>query len=384
MFCSVKNRAIALAVAILFLLSSLAPASAKSLAWTGESPSLTSTFSVESLGGVWPGQKPAVIAKNGRLDIFMKGFDQQLYHYWQGPGQSFRLESLGGSFSSYAGVSATSGADGYRDVFAVGTDKRLHHYWQRPGEAYFRHEVLGGGPWSETSPVEAVSWGAGRWDVFVEQIDYGSHLYHYWYPHHEPSGPTAGLEYLGHLGASASAISATTWPDRLDVFVSLPTGCVRHYWQNSGEPFHVECLLPNYGGGQLSVVAVSGYPGRLDVFAPTFYAAANAISIDHFWQNPGSGGWGREGTTLPAAVCRVEMDAATWGQQRLDYFTVYQASCLGGTFNLNHHWQEDAPFQNESLDGSWPGGFSSASWGPRRLDVFTIGHNRELYHHWQG
>jgi hypothetical protein len=76
---------------------------------------------------------------------------------------------------------------------------------------------------------------------------------------------------------------------------------------------------------------------------------------------------------------RVEPATVSWGRGRLDTFLI------GERGQLFHYWQDNGPFYNESLGGSWPTGVQPAavSWGRGRLDVFLIGTNRQLYHYWQ-
>ena len=70
----------------------------------GQAEASDGGFRLESLGGVWPSQQPAVISmgQRQRIDVFMIGYDTQLYHYWEEFGQPFQLESLGGSFRGSA------------------------------------------------------------------------------------------------------------------------------------------------------------------------------------------------------------------------------------------------------------------------------------------
>ena len=80
----------------------------------------------ESLGGVLT-SAPAVAAWNyGRLDVFVKGTDNALWHKWYQGGWS-SWESLGGVLTSAPAVASWS--LGRLDVFAKGTDNALWHKW---------------------------------------------------------------------------------------------------------------------------------------------------------------------------------------------------------------------------------------------------------------
>lgn len=234
------------------------------------------SFKLESLGGSWAQQKPAVAAQRIRLDIFMVGDNHQLYHYWQGQGEPFRLESLGGSFRG--GVTAFSWDIHHRDVFAIGSDNQLYHYWQGPSEARFNHEVLGGN-WDGT--VKAVSWGPGRWDVFAVGTNF--ELYHYWYPRYEPTGPTFGLESLGGNHTTTWTLASIAWPGRLDVFAHGDNWGLLHYFQRAGEPFAVE-KVPGRPGPGYHLDAVSWGPGRLDVFRCA--TRLSVTELQHFLAEP--------------------------------------------------------------------------------------------------
>jgi hypothetical protein len=125
----------------------------------------------ESLGGVLT-SGPAVSSwSNGRLDTFVRGTDNALWHKWFQNGWS-NWESLGGVLTSSPGVS--SWRSGRLDVFVRGTDNALWHKWYQ--NHWYNWESLGG---VLTSSPDAVSWGRNRIDVFVRGTDYA--LWHKWY-----------------------------------------------------------------------------------------------------------------------------------------------------------------------------------------------------------
>ncbi|MEH2385895.1 MAG: hypothetical protein V7K14_08975, partial [Nostoc sp.] len=63
---------------------------------------------------------------SGRLDVFVRGTDNALWHKWFDGGWS-GWESLGGILTS--SPTAVSWSYGRIDVFARGTDNALWHQW---------------------------------------------------------------------------------------------------------------------------------------------------------------------------------------------------------------------------------------------------------------
>jgi len=73
--------------------------------------------------------------------------------------------SLGGALTSGPGVA--SWGPGRLDVFVRGSDNGLWHMWW-DGGVYHSWESLGG---VLTTDPECISWGAGRIDCFVSSTD---------------------------------------------------------------------------------------------------------------------------------------------------------------------------------------------------------------------
>ena len=118
----------------------------------------------ESLGGVLTSDPAAVSGAAGRLDVFVRGIDNALWHKSYDGGWS-GWESLGGVLTT--GPDVASWGAGRLDVFVRGTDNALWHRSQ-DGGAWSAWESLGG---VLTSDPAAVSGGAGRLDVFVRGTD---------------------------------------------------------------------------------------------------------------------------------------------------------------------------------------------------------------------
>lgn len=129
----------------------------------------------ESLGGVLPsGEAPTVVSwGSNRLDVFVKGTDNALWHRWWDGSRWGGWESLGGILTSTP--SAVSWGPYRLDVFVQGTDRAL---WQKSwnGNLWSQWHSLGG---ILTSQTAAVSWGRYRLDVFARGTD--NALWHKWW-----------------------------------------------------------------------------------------------------------------------------------------------------------------------------------------------------------
>src|SRR5262245_43717041 len=117
---------------------------------------MAATFGSESLGGEWGSiVKPGVATASQRLDVFLIGMNEQLYHYWwphwTPSGAQWGLESLGGSWPQQS-VTVQRWRNRL-DAFLIGHDSTLHHFWQLPGEAFQSRSL--GGDWP-LGPLQAV------------------------------------------------------------------------------------------------------------------------------------------------------------------------------------------------------------------------------------
>jgi glycosyltransferase involved in cell wall biosynthesis len=168
----------------------------------------------EPLGGVLTSGPGACSWSPGRVDVFVRGTDNALWHKWFSGGWS-GWESLGGVLTS--DPAAVSWGANRIDVFVRGTDNALWHKWFSGGWSGW--ESLGG---VLTSGPGACSWSSGRLDVFVRGTD--NALSHKWF-----SGGWSGWESLG--GVLTSDPAAVSWgADRIDVFVRGTDNALWHKW----------------------------------------------------------------------------------------------------------------------------------------------------------
>ena len=203
-------------------------------------------FDWENLGGSLTSAPGAAAWGVGRLDVFARGKNNQLVHKWW-DGQWKGWENLGGVLSSSPAVAAWG--PNRLDIFVQGTDNAMWHKWW--DGRWYDWENLGG---QLTSAPAAASWGSGRLDVFVRGTD--NAVWHKWF-----DGSWHEWEPMG--GVIRGAPAATSWgPNRVDIFA-----------RGTDDGLHQKTFAGTWGGwvphgGQLTSgpAAEAWAPGRLDVF----------------------------------------------------------------------------------------------------------------------
>ncbi|HSX45843.1 MAG TPA: cohesin domain-containing protein [Candidatus Saccharimonadia bacterium] len=271
----------------------------------------STTGSTITVTGV--GSGPASVSwASGRIDVFVRGSDNMLWHrYFAGSWSNW--ESLGGVLASNPTV--TSWGPGRLDVFAKGNDGQMWHMWYENG--WSRWEALGG---ALASAPAATTWSPGRLDVFVRGTD--NQLWHRWYT----NGWSPGWENLG--GGLSSNPAVASWSvGRLDVFVRGTDNQLWHRWFSNGG------WSPGYEGlgGTLATgpAAVSWAQNRIDVFSEATDSSLQQSSYNGSWT-----GWSSLGGTLTSTP-----SVSTQGSGKLDVFA-------GAT---------DSSLQQSSYNGSWSG-----------------------------
>ena len=205
----------------------------------------------EDLGGILTSAPAVASWQPNRLDVFVRGTDQSLYHKWWDGSRWSDWESLGGTLTSAPAVS--SWQPNRLDVFSRGSGQTLYHKWW-DGRGWNGWESLGG---TLTSSPAAVSWGPNRIDVFARGQN--QNLIHKWWDGFNWSN----WESLGGTLTSGPAVSSTR-PNQLQVFARGTNndlfqitwnGSRWSSWQNLG------------GNLDYEPAAVSWRPNRIDVFA---------------------------------------------------------------------------------------------------------------------
>ena len=317
------------------------------------------------LGGVLTSDIAAGRNADGRLEVFVRGTDNGLYHIWQ--------TTAGGGWSGWAGLggglsgdpAVARNADGRLEVFVAGGGGQPNHIWQ----------VTAGGGWSGwagmggaiTSPPAVGLNADGRLEVFVRGTD--SQLYHNWQV-------TAGGGWSGWMSRggmlTGNPLVIRNADGRLEVFAAGA----------GGQPYHIWQVTP--GGGWSGWAGMGGaitsdwgaainHDGRLEVFAR---GTDNALY--HNWQVRAGGGW--SGWASLGGILTSAPSLCVNPDGRLEAFA------RGTDMALYHIWQTTAG-GGWSGWGTLGGGLS----GPPtveanadgRLEVFVEGTDNGLYHTWQ-
>jgi hypothetical protein len=290
----------------------------------------------EPLGGVLNGGPAVSSWGEGKLDVFVRGADNQLHHQayrsdqnppWRG------WEALGGIHTS--DPAAVSWGINRIDVFERGQNRQLWHMyhnglrwsgWTSEGVSGL---VTNGGP-------TVTSWGPGRLDLFARGTD--NQLYHKWYSNNRWSdqrdGFPNGWQPLG--GQLTSDPSAVAWSSgRIDVFAIGSSHNLIHRWfdDRSGGWSNWESL----GGGPqdtsgdwifVGTPAVSSWaPGRLDIVVKT-----DNERVYHKWYNGQWSGWDRV-TPSSESIPNPNLESISWGNGRIDLFGTNPSNN-----NLMHKW----------------------------------------------
>ncbi len=263
----------------------------------------------EHLGGGLTSGPDAASWGEGRLDTFVRGGDNALWHKaWDGTGWS-QWASLGGFLTSDPGV--VSWGENRLDVFVRGGDNALwHRAWD--GIGWSQWESLGG---FLTSAPDVASWDSGRLDVVVRGGDNAL-----WHKAWNGSSWTL-WQQLG--GALTSAPTAVSWgPNRIDVFVRAPDNALWHKaWDGSSWS-----LWGHLGGALTSGPdAASWSHGRLDVVVR---GPDNAM-WHKIWNGSSWTQWGELGGQLTS-----DPSAVSSGSKRVDTFV------RGPDNALWHKWLE--------------------------------------------
>jgi hypothetical protein len=244
----------------------------------------------QPLGGISI-DKPAVTSwGGGRLDAFVRGVDNQLWHAWNNGNGWSGWEPLGGILSS--GPTVTSWGSDRLDVFVRGADDQLWHRWW-DGQRWNDWEPLGG---VLTSGPAVASWGFNRLDVFAQGTDNAT--WHQWW---DGSG-WRGWESRG--GQSSSDPAASSWgTGRLDLFIRNPDGSLGHSWYDGGQWNDWEWFA---GSLSTAPAAASAHVGQVDVAVSGAESVPLRFEFDGTWQYWQSLGGA---TTQPLAI--TALDATT-------------------------------------------------------------------------
>jgi Repeat of unknown function (DUF346) len=320
---------------------------------------------------------PSVAATSwaaGRLDLFVRGAEDRMYHKWSGDRATWGpssegWEELGGILASPPSV-VSWGADRL-DVFAVGTDRGLNHKWWDgtwgPSDADWEYQggVVVGSP-------TVVSWGRNRIDVFVVGSDFA--LHHKWFDGTGWRPSLTGWEYQG--GVIPGLHTATCWgAGRIDLFA---VGSDFQLYHKAFDGTHWRPSVTGWRslGGQIvgQPTVVSRGPDHLDVFVlGTDRALYRKWWDGAAWRPSRLGPWEPLGGTVVGSPA-----VAPSAPNRLDVFVVSTDRALYHKALVGTGWLP-SPSDWERLGGTIVGSPTVVSSGPDRVDVFVAGTDRGVY-----
>jgi len=286
---------------------------------------------------------------NGRLDVFVQGTDNALWHRWFDGVWSF-WESLGGQLTSAPATAAWG--PGRLDVVARGTHSAVWHCWFDGGR-WHGWERLGG---TVLSAPGLASWGPFRLDLFGQGND--NQLWHSW-----SNGMSWGA-WEPLAGTLTSAPAAVSWgPGRVDVFTRGNDSGLWHRWWDSTGWFNWEPL----GNSLTSAPAAATWgPGQLDV---AFRGTDNAL-WHHQYGSSGWRGWQQLGGALASAPGASAWSAASNVVGSVPYHHQdYELSCEAASLQMALAHQGVNVSQGQELSDlgiDWRSGYYSGGvlrWG---------------------
>jgi hypothetical protein len=166
-----------------------------------------------SLGGGILGKAGVGINADGRLEAFVHGSDNALWHNWQDTpdGAWSGWESLGGTISSDPTVAVNS--DGRLEVFVTGSDNAVWHRSQTTAgtDNWSAWDSLGG---DVNSDIAAIANADGRLEIFARGSDFG--IWHNWQT--VAGSSWSGWASLGNSSTSDPAVAINS-DGRLEAFM---------------------------------------------------------------------------------------------------------------------------------------------------------------------
>ena len=261
----------------------------------------------EDLGGVMIGAPAVASWAPDRLDCFVRGTDNRMYHKWWDGGRWQGWEDLGGTIVD--APAAVSWGPHRIDCFAPGSDNHLYHKWW-DGHLWQGWEDLGG---VMIGSPAAASRAPNRLDCFVRGTS--NHMYHKWWD----GSIWHAWEDLGGLLAASPAV--VSWgPDRIDCFAAGTDNRMYRKWWDG----HAWLGWEDLGGLIIGAPAVASWaPNRLDCFA----RGIDNRMYHKWWDGSQWQGWEDLGGVIVGAP-----GAVSWGQGRIDCFAA------GTNNHMYHKW----------------------------------------------
>jgi hypothetical protein len=260
-------------------------------------------------GGGWSGWDPigspnggansdpsAVSWGSGRIDLFVRGMDNALWHR-AFSGSWGNWESLGGVLTT--GPDAASPGSGQVQVFLAGVNNQMWRCTYSNSTCAW-DQVTGG---LASFDQSGVSPSAGRTDVFARGITDGLLYHRFW------NGGWSAWENLS--GPITGGPDAASWGGgHMDVFARMSDNQIYHRWETTGSWAGWSVIGAPPGGATSDPSAVSPSPNRIDLFVRGGVNAScgnNALYHLAFANGAWGTSWECMGGTLTSAP-----DAASW------------------------------------------------------------------------
>jgi hypothetical protein len=307
------------------------------VATTTTAPSITTTTTAladyEKLGGMLTSAPAACSWGEGRLDVFARGVEGNLWHKWYGPGGWSAWTNLGGfvkAGTDPAAVAWSDAAGGHFDVFVIGPNDHIWHKgWT--GIAWSDWKELTCTTTPASSPAAATTspwWGPDRphllfaaADGSVQWLNYGSSSY---FPISQiPQQSLGGSVQTGSSPAAVSVDSSGT----LQVFIRGTNDALWHR-QESVDASWSEWT--NLGGLLTSSPAACACDGRSEVFVR---GPDNGL-----WQKTYTSSWS-DWKSLESGAVASSPTATSWGPDRIDVFV------RGTDDQLWHKWWDGSTWR---------------------------------------
>ncbi|MDQ7806448.1 hypothetical protein Q5425_22130 [Amycolatopsis sp. A133] len=263
------------------------------------------------------GRAAVARTSDGRLELFARGADGQIWHAWQNQAGTTDWSSWSGLGDSFAAdPAAIANQDGRLEVFAVAPEGRLRHKWQYP---------FGWNGWADLGGPVTGRPGAGRHpdgrlEVFARHPD--GTIFHTW-----QRGPGGDWEHGEFGGQVTGDIAVANNADgRIEVFARGTDGAIWHRRITGGGWSAWESLGGRVEVGVVPAVARNA-SGGLEVFV---------LGTDHaVWHNrqvPATQRWSGW-TSLGGGPVAADPVAVVNADGRLELFA------LGVDHTLVHRWE---------------------------------------------
>ena len=232
---------------------------------------------------------------DGRLEVFMAGSDNALWHIWQikpnGTWSAWGFLGTPPGTNSMSYPVAGENEDGRLEAFVIGSDNALWHKWQAtPGGTWGGWFSLGKPPIANAFFIPFVRKNDdGRLEVFTVGTD--GALWHLWQA--APNGTWSNWASLGNPPTAnvQSAPSVRKNKDgRLETFSICSDGALWHIWQIT--PGGVWGSWDSLGRPSDSIILSAGplvvenTDGRLEAFV-----GGSDNALWHAWQVSPGGNW---------------------------------------------------------------------------------------------